>query len=1006
MNRAVNAQGQEIDESGSLVHRKADGSLDYPNGQTNPYDPVFYDSSMSSQDRDAQERLRAILAAQSANGNPVAQQQLQQGTAMANSTAQAIGQSTPGGSLIDRQMGIGNAQAHNNQVAAGQSNLLKAQGQQEGMGLMGQLLGNKLTGDLGQAQGAQATALGQTQLASQMGQAADARTAGRIGAVASALPIVGGVLSKSLPGPGQLAQPGSIQDEKAAGFSPGGQVDGHPKAAGDSPVNDTVKALLSPGEIVLPRSVSQAPDAPEAAARFVAAVHASRGSPSVHGGQWSGGPASMQAYTGAAPVAQHKDTFWDQLGQALSYPFTGKTKNDWAKQNAAANAVAADPNRVTNQGGQLDLGAYEQTRGQMQGLNDQLNNWAAGNGPTQATQLAQNANDANIQGALRAGAGQAGRTGGGPGDILAAASGRSQDIASGGAQQRLAESMQARNQQVAMLGGMRSQDVAAQDAQARAGAGLQAVQAGQSLADQANLDRYIGGAGQGIAAASTYDWTGNKKDPNALAHGGVVRAAYGYPEGYEPTALDQLFPPPAAPAPLQPPPKPVRTVDTSSGVPVVSYRSPEGTTQPDITAPVRGLDTTPRKLDFTPHGAAPAPGVASAAVAPKPGLPATSIPQVGFAGANPKYERQIDTATEQRKAALTSEGEVGGKLAQDTADELKKSAVAQAGVAAQEQKMQADYQAVRGEAQRKYDSLTRQYSDAKIDPGQYWASRGTGEKMLAAIGLALGSFSPDGINRSVGIINQAIDRDIDVQKANISKMGQAADQQGKLLGIMRQNFGDDSAALAATRATMLQQAQDQIKILETRAKDPQQRAQLAGMKAALDAEKATHAQTFDLQAKSEAAKVAEEGAKNAITMRGQDVELLKSGAAGGGKDKIIGEEVQNRFGNIQRNVGALRKMIESKGTNEYLGPHNAQMNQLLDEIAFDQARLEEPDTTKRPSPEAIAEIRQRLPNVERVGFDSTALAKLKSFEDLAQQRAVQAMKTRTSGAVPGGTGGQ
>lgn len=42
-------------------------------------------------------------------------------------------------------------------------------------------------------------------------------------------------------------------------FRDGGQVPGHAMRPGDSPSNDTVPAVLSPGEVVLPRSVAQNP---------------------------------------------------------------------------------------------------------------------------------------------------------------------------------------------------------------------------------------------------------------------------------------------------------------------------------------------------------------------------------------------------------------------------------------------------------------------------------------------------------------------------------------------------------------------------------------------------------------------------------------------------------------------------------------------------------------------------------------------------------------------------
>ena len=57
----------------------------------------------------------------------------------------------------------------------------------------------------------------------------------------------------------------------------GGHVPGHANVPGDSLKNDTVHAMLSPGEIVLPRSVTQNANPSEAAARFVQAMKAKKG---------------------------------------------------------------------------------------------------------------------------------------------------------------------------------------------------------------------------------------------------------------------------------------------------------------------------------------------------------------------------------------------------------------------------------------------------------------------------------------------------------------------------------------------------------------------------------------------------------------------------------------------------------------------------------------------------------------------------------------------------------
>lgn len=57
-------------------------------------------------------------------------------------------------------------------------------------------------------------------------------------------------------------------------FESGGEVPGEAEVAGDSYANDKVPAMLSPKEIVLPRSVTLSDDAPARAAEFVAAVKA------------------------------------------------------------------------------------------------------------------------------------------------------------------------------------------------------------------------------------------------------------------------------------------------------------------------------------------------------------------------------------------------------------------------------------------------------------------------------------------------------------------------------------------------------------------------------------------------------------------------------------------------------------------------------------------------------------------------------------------------------------
>lgn len=59
--------------------------------------------------------------------------------------------------------------------------------------------------------------------------------------------------------------------------SDGGKVLGQAKVSGDSLKNDEVPAMLSPGEVVIPRSVIQSDDPVNNAAKFVAAILARNG---------------------------------------------------------------------------------------------------------------------------------------------------------------------------------------------------------------------------------------------------------------------------------------------------------------------------------------------------------------------------------------------------------------------------------------------------------------------------------------------------------------------------------------------------------------------------------------------------------------------------------------------------------------------------------------------------------------------------------------------------------
>lgn len=134
--------------------------------------------------------------------------------------------------------------------------------------------------------------------------------------------------------------------------------------------------------------------------------------------------------------------------------------------------------------------------------------------------------------------------------------------------------------------------------------------------------------------------------------------------------------------------------------------------------------------------------------------------------------------------------------------------------------------------------------DVSVDPGRFWATRGTAGKIGAILGLALGAVGAgtDGVNRAAGMLTQTIDRDIDAQKAEhelkLRKGGQALESARTLYDMQRQATGDGLAAHAATKAGMLESAELKAKEMAARAADPIAKANAVGLIAAIRQERA------------------------------------------------------------------------------------------------------------------------------------------------------------------------
>jgi len=130
---------------------------------------------------------------------------------------------------------------------------------------------------------------------------------------------------------------------------------------------------------------------------------------------------------------------------------------------------------------------------------------------------------------------------------------------------------------------------------------------------------------------------------------------------------------------------------------------------------------------------------------------------------------------------------------------------------------QEQYEAMKGRVEDFNNKMNKSYEDfakKNISIDNYWAEKGTGGKILAGLAVIFGGIGQaQGQNTNIGldVINAAIDRDLQIQKANIEKDKAGMEFQKGILADNIRLFGDVDQALIASKMTMLQGIDDKIK---------------------------------------------------------------------------------------------------------------------------------------------------------------------------------------------------
>lgn len=152
--------------------------------------------------------------------------------------------------------------------------------------------------------------------------------------------------------------------------------------------------------------------------------------------------------------------------------------------------------------------------------------------------------------------------------------------------------------------------------------------------------------------------------------------------------------------------------------------------------------------------------------------------------------------------------------------------------------------------QNEMDALTAELRASKVDPNQYWKNRNGFSTMLSLFSVGLGGYLEGKTggriqNKALGMVENAINRDIEAQKANIDIKGQTLNQMRGAYGVARQRLGDEKAAEDYSRAILW----DQFANIAKRYKGEARTSELANAADKIQMQAQAISRTFENQAK-------------------------------------------------------------------------------------------------------------------------------------------------------------
>lgn len=310
--------------------------------------------------------------------------------------------------------------------------------------------------------------------------------------------------------------------------------------------------------------------------------------------------------------------------------------------------------------------------------------------------------------------------------------------------------------------------------------------------------------------------------------------------------------------------------------------------------------------------------------------------------------------------------------------------------------------------QNEWDAQQKALNDERLDlvddikaghvnPDKYWENH---SKISAGIGMILAGFNPtNSPNAAVNFLKHQMDLNMQAQAKNL-------DSKQNLLSANLQQFRNLKDATEMTRIMQMDMLSTQLQGAAAKAQSPAAKAAALSAAGQLEMEASAKFQEFSA---NRALKALMQGASQDPTKMGQYITALETvdpkkaadmrerlipgiGLANTKEDASALKEVTSRYSNINTNVRKAQDLIRKAGTFEALGPHNAELDMLAEQIATDQAKMVDVQSVARP--QEVEAVKKTLVEAGLSTKNATAQKQLQNFMKTVDMRRDNAFNSR------------